>query len=357
MNIACVAYLGSRGGAQRQIILLANHLAREGHDVSLINLAGGCALYDVCPNVTLYNISLENQIKSLGQRFLALHSFLKKIKPDVSIHYWLQSAYFCALMPKKICGKIVYAERTDPGCVTYSKISRFLRFLSFNRVDAFVFQSKGARDFFGKDVRARSIVIPNAHSIPDGVLTELCMKREKKIVSVGRLHPQKNQAVLIKAFASIANEITEYDLEIYGDGELREELLDLTCELKVENRVHIYPSCKNIYEKMHSASLFVLSSDYEGMPNALMEAMALGVPCISTDCNPGGARELIENDVNGWIIPKGNTQSLAEKICFVLKECHNVDDIAKKAQNIRYKFSSRVVYKKWNDFIQSLLEK
>ena len=98
MNIACVAYLGSRGGAQRQIILLANHLAREGHDVSLINLAGGCALYDVCPNVTLYNISLENQIKSLGQRFLALHSFLKKIKPDVSIHYWLQSAYFCAFM-------------------------------------------------------------------------------------------------------------------------------------------------------------------------------------------------------------------------------------------------------------------
>lgn len=352
MKITCVAYLGSRGGAQRQIILLANNLAKAGHSVSLINLTGGNALYEISPEVSLYNFSSENNKNSFFQRYLILRSCLKIIKPDVSIHFWLQSAYFCSFMPKLLCGKIIYAERTDPGSASYSGVTKFLRYFSFKRVDAFAFQSKGARNFFGKHIQQRSFVIPNAHSIPEGILTEICSKREKTIITVGRLHPQKNQELLLKAFASLTNIIPDYKLEIYGDGELHDKLIALAKELDVENRVLIHPSCSNIFEKVHKASLFVLSSDYEGMPNALMEAMALGVPCISTDCRPGGARELIEDGVNGWIVPRNDVDALAKKIRFVLKDSCNIESVAKKAAEIRLRNSEQVIYRMWNKNIK-----
>lgn len=356
MKIACVAYLHGRGGAERQIVMLANALAEFGHDVYLLSLAACNPVYTLSSEVHLIDLSKkENKFEKTITRYFSLRKELSGIRPDVSIHFWMQSAYLCALMPKSICGRVIYAERGDPGDREYAFILGIIRWLSFMRMDGFVFQSKGARDYFGTRVKKRSIVIPNAHSIPDGFLTEPCVEREKKIISVGRLHPQKNQALLINAFATIASDIPEYNLEIYGDGPLKDSLCKLIESLGMCNRVTIHPSCSDIFEKMHKASLFVLSSDFEGMPNALMEAMALGVPCISTDCKPGGARELIEDGVNGWIVPRNDVDSLARKITEVLCGTHFLKSVVSKSLNIRNIYSKKNIYGKWNAFIRKIV--
>lgn len=358
MKIACIAYLHGFGGAERQIVMLANNLAALGHDVSLISLVANKSTYEISSKINFIDLSgCEKKYCKILNRYFILRKVMNCIKPDVSINFWLQSAYLCALMPKSVCGKIIYAERGDPGDKEYANFLSIIRWLSFKRIDGFVFQTKGARDFFGEKIRNRSIVIPNAHSVPEGLFTEICNQKEKKIISAGRLHPQKNQSLLIKAFASIAREIPDYNLEIYGEGTLYCELVELIKKLNMESRVFIYPPCKNLFEKLHKASLFVLSSDFEGMPNALMEAMVLGTPCISTDCKPGGARELIDDGVNGWIVPRNDVVTLAERIRYVLKECADSQNIAQKATKIRISHSVKEIYDMWNNVVCSIANK
>ena len=355
MKIVCVGYLHGAGGAERQIIMLANALAKRKHEVHLIVLVENNSKYSIEQSVIVHDLTAVEKRNGnrIVERFRALKSELAKIQPDVSIHYWLQSAYMCAMMKKSITGHVIYSERGDPGDAEYKGVLGIVRFLAFRRVDGFVFQSEGARDYFKGRVVKKSVVIRNSVEIPEGRFLEPCQNREKKIVNVGRLHPQKNQQLLINSFAKIANQFPEYILEIYGDGELKESLQEQIDQLGLHDRIYLKGITQNILEKVYTASLFVLTSDYEGMPNALMEAMAVGVPCISTDCRPGGARELIENGKNGWIVPVNNVDALSDKIRNVLNTLSESGNIAKKAIEIRHTYSSYIVFNRWDRFLNT----
>lgn len=355
MKIVCVGYLHGAGGAERQIIMLANALAKRKHEVHLIVLVENNSKYSIEQSVIVHDLTAVEKRNGnrIVERFRALKSELAKIQPDVSIHYWLQSAYMCAMMKKSITGHVIYSERGDPGDAEYKGVLGIVRFLAFRRVDGFVFQSEGARDYFKGRVVKKSVVIRNSVELPEGRFLEPCQNREKKIVNVGRLHPQKNQQLLINSFAKIANQFPEYILEIYGDGELKESLQEQIDQLGLHDRIYLKGITQNILEKVYTASLFVLTSDYEGMPNALMEAMAVGVPCISTDCKPGGARELIENGKNGWIVPVNNVDALSDKIRNVLNTLSESGNIAKKAIEIRHTYSSYIVFNRWNRFLNT----
>ena len=140
------------------------------------------------------------------------------------------------------------------------------------------------------------------------------LNEKKEIVSVGRLEPQKNQKLLIESFSMLAEELSDYNLVIYGEGSLRKELEAFVESKGLTNRVFLPGAKSGIQNYIKDASLFVLSSDYEGIPNALIEAMAIGLPCVSTDCSPGGAKELIVNEKDGFITPCGDAQKLADAI-------------------------------------------
>ena len=356
MKIACIGYLHGTGGAERQIIMLANALVERGHEVHLIVLAANNEKYDICDDVIRHDLTFsENrQGNKIINRYLALKEALKTITPDVSIHYWFQSVYFCALMSKSITGKIIYSERGDPGDDEYSGLVGIVRKCAFTRVDGFVFQSEGAKDYFGKRIQSRSIVIHNSVDIHESRYFEPCKDRGKKIVNVGRLHPQKNQKLLVEAFARIADQIPEYTLEIYGDGDLEETLRKQISDLELENRVFLRGTTKEILEQVYTASLFVLSSDYEGLPNALMEALAIGVPCISTDCKPGGARTLIQDGINGWITPVGDAGALSQRILEVIgKGICNIS-LKEEAAKFRELHSSKKVFDMWEGYIRML---
>ena len=123
----------------------------------------------------------------------------------------------------------------------------------------------------------------------------------------------------LDAFALIADKYPNLTLEFYGDGLFNKEIQSKINAMGLTERVHLHASRKEIFNCIRTARLFVLTSDYEGMPNALMEAMALGLPCISTDCRPGGARTLIKSGKTGIIVPLRNVNALADKMMYCLK--------------------------------------
>lgn len=356
MRIATVAYLHGAGGAERQIIMLSNEMAIRGHDVHMIVLNEFNSHYPISENVKIYNLT-EQEKGKLGiiKRFIAFKKTIKDIKPDVTINYNLQGAYFSLLVGKKVCGKILYSERGDPYDSEYSGVLGKIRDWTCKRMDALVFQSEGARDFFKIGKKQKAIVIHNSVTVPQDKYP-IAEKRDNRIVTVGRLHPQKNPHLLLDAFAKIANRYPQIRLDFYGDGELHDELQAKIDAMDMANRISLHPSRKDIFDSIRTARIFVLPSDYEGMPNALMEAMALGLPCISADCRPGGARTLIEDGKNGFIVPVRDVNTLADKMSYLLDNPNVAEQVAKDARHLGETHTNHVIFDKWNNFLNNLFK-
>lgn len=354
MIILTVGYLHGAGGAERQIILLSNQMAQRGHDVTLCVLSEYKLKYKIDDNVNVIDLTdVEKGRWSILRRFVAFRNLVLKLCPDVIINYNLQSAYFCLAIPKKHRGKVVYSERGDPYDDEYSGTLGKLRDFTVPRMDGLVFQSEGARDFFSEKVKKKSVVIHNSVNIQQDKYP-IPAEREKRIVSVGRLHPQKNHKLLIDGFAKISNYFPDYVLEIYGDGDLHDNLKRQVDDLGLKERVIFYSSRKDVHDCIYKASLFVLTSDYEGMPNALMEAMALGLPCVATDCRPGGARTLINNGVNGLIVPVRDSTFLADKMLYMLSHRNEAERMAIEGRKIQATHSDKEIFEKWDKFISQL---
>jgi len=356
MKIATIGYLHGSGGAERQIILLSNELSQRGHEVHLVVLNENKAPYQISSSVIVHDLTTEEGIGKfrLVRRFLALRKTLKLVKPDITINYNLQGAYFSLLIGRNFCGKILYSERGDPYDSEYSGILGMIRDFTCKHIDAFVFQSEGARNFFHLSSKQRAIVIHNSVTVPQEKYP-IPDSRDNRIVTVGRLHPQKNPWLLIDAFALIANKHPEIKLEFYGDGQLKNEIQTKINSLGLSDRIHLNASRKDIFDCIRTARLFVLSSDFEGMPNALMEAMSLGLPCISTDCHPGGARTLIDDGINGYIVPVRDPQAMAKKIDYILNHPIESERIAIKARHLGKTHTNEIIFNKWETFLKSLL--
>ena len=187
------------------------------------------------------------------------------------------------------------------------------------------------------------------------ITAEYSGPRNKQIVSSGRLTEQKNHALLIKAFAGITAKYPAYKLVIYGDGPLRKDLELLASNLGIADKVSFPGYTTEIRKKIERSSLFVLSSDFEGMPNALMEAMALGVPCISTDCKGGGARFLIKNGTNGLLTPIGDVEALQTAMEKILSDQFFADNLSHNAHKLCETHSPEKIYAEWENLIKKVV--
>ena len=350
MKMVFLAYLHGYGGAERQIILLANAMSEKGHDVTLISICDGNMCYALGRGVKYRHLpDRRKNVLRIITRYIDIKKQLEELRPDVTVSFWFQSAYLTAAMPKSITGKVVYSERGDPGDREYGGLMGLIRKLALPRIDAFAFQSKAAQGYFNKSVRRRSAVIPNPVFVGTEDFTKVC-RRRKAIVTVGRLHPQKNQRLLINAFALIADRFPEYTLEIYGSGELENALKRQISSLGLTDRAFLMGTSDRVHELMRGAELFVLSSDYEGLPNTLMEAMAMRLPCVSTDCRPGGARELIDDGRDGIIVPVNDCQKLAAAVAELLDDGRRREEFGVIAAAKMKRFAPSRIYNKWNAF-------
>ena len=170
---------------------------------------------------------------------------------------------------------------------------------------------------------------------------------KKKIVAVGRLVPQKNHQLLIKAFSIFQKLHKEYHLYIYGSGDLLDELKILTIQKDVKNFVHFEGFCQDVHEKIKDAEQFILSSDYEGMPNALMEAMMMGLPCISTNYN--GVRDIIFDGINGLLVPLGDVSSLGRAMCRLSDDEKLQKKLRRGARLKSEEWKTERIVKKWEE--------
>ena len=356
MRIVCVGYVSGEGGAQRQMLMLANELANRNNEVHLLLIAGNDIRYTLSDKVIVHDLTEADKksIHPIIGRYKAIKRMYKEIVPEVTIHYNFQSVYVSAMMKKSITGKIIYSERGDPGDAEYTGLLGMVRRLVLPRVDGFVFQTKVARDYFGEAIKRKSTVIHNSVAINCSYDLTHDIERERRIVGVGRLHEQKNFPLLINAFAHIAKQFPDYKLEIYGEGPLRNELQKLIDANELHDRAVLMGARKDIHDCIYNASLFVLSSDYEGMPNALIEAMTLGLPCISTDWRPGAVHELIEEGKNGIVVPTGNVELLVDRICYILKDMNMADKIGREAKRFGETHTHQKIFDMWNKFICGL---
>lgn len=338
------------GGAERVVCNLANYLVANGQEVDIMTM-GDDSNYGLDERVhritLLFKHERRNAVLNSIKRFIRLLSYLKN-KRDAFIVMLPATTILLLRLSRLVKGKIIASERSYP--TNYSvKEQRQLRKLA-KRADAWVFQTETTKSWYLPYLAGtQTVIIPNP--INDSFLRPVyCGKRRKEIVTAGRLTQVKNHALLIDAFARIANKHSDVTLKIYGDGSLLDALKELAESLGVGNRV-LFPGFGVWGEESIDSAMFVLSSNLEGMPNALMEAMAMGLPCISTDCDGGGARFLIEDGINGLLVPKNDDEAMALAMDKILADPDFANQLGTEAHKICERLAPETVFKEWENAI------
>ncbi|MBR5295184.1 MAG: glycosyltransferase, partial [Clostridia bacterium] len=305
------------GGAERVMATIANNLCEE-NEVQIVTMTDAESFYALDERVKIVglgqNVNRKNKLTLLVsmafggiKTFFALKKKIGEEKPDVVLSF-LQSANMMAILLKMFGSKfrLVVSERCDPAERSFG--NRFFEKHFYHKADVTVCQSKKVIEFFKEKDRAKMVVIPNpiaASAIPE----RFEGKRRHTVVGVGRLSGQKNFEMLISAFASLPERFSDYTLEIYGGGPLEEKLNALITEKGLTERAKLMGVKKNVMHYISDAALYVMSSNYEGFPNALAEAMATGIPVISTDFSTGVAGDIVKEE-NGVVIPVGDEKAL-----------------------------------------------
>ena len=340
------------GGAERVMCNLATKLSEKGNECILATSFEGEDEYTLGANVkrvTFFKEKLRcNVIKRNLSLIKALRKQLKAEKPDVLISFMAEPNYRAIFSSIGLKHKKIISIRNDPNREYPKALNRFLAKNMFKCADGVVFQTEDAKNWFPKAIQKKSKIIFN--QVDSAFYNAVYEGEHRDVVTTGRLVPQKNHKMLIRAFASVSNKISD-NLIIYGEGALRPELEALISELGMENRIFLPGIAANVAETIKTAKLFVLSSDFEGMPNSLMEAMALGLPCISTDCPCGGPKMLFGEESQSSLVPIGNAEELATKMLSFLTDDEERKTIASNLKKSAVQFSPDRIIGEWEAYI------
>ena len=248
--------------------------------------------------------------------------------------------------------KVFYAEKNAPELEFPEKGSEEYRYILklLNKIDGVIVQTKNAKDFF--DDKIRNIYVIN-NPIKEGLPASYNGERKKTVVNFCRINPQKNLDLLIDAFVKFHKQYPDYTLEIYGnivyDSEIqyRDNLLSKVQALDMENHIFILPPSAEVHKKIRDCAMFVSSSDYEGLSNSMIEAMAIGLPCVCTDCLGGGTREVMVDKENGLIVPMKDADAMCDAMKLFIDNPELSEKCGKNASKLREKLSVENIAKNW----------
>ncbi|MBU5594396.1 glycosyltransferase family 4 protein [Amphibacillus sp. MSJ-3] len=358
MNITIFIGGLSGGGAERVVCNLGNFLSKR-HKVTILTMSNDKPVSELHKSINRVPLIRSSEKYSYITRniirLIKFQQYIRKSDTDVYLVMLPATINLMLLHRKLIKVPIIVSERADPETrYETSKVRKWIMKKLYSKADGFVFQTQDSKEYYFKNLGKSGIVIPNAIN-KEFIGYYHIGERKKNIVSVGRLTEQKNFSMLIRAFNKIVKKHPDYNLIIYGEGPMRNELQKLIEELDLSEKVFLLGYVEDLKSNIVDASLFVLSSNYEGMPNALMEAMALGIPCISTDCPVGGPRFLINNGENGILIPTNNIDKLEQSIDTILSNQKLANEIGKKGTNIANELNFEKIYSRWELYIESTL--
>ena len=354
-----------QGGAERVVANLANQFAKEGYEVLVATEWYGENEFALDKRVRRVHVGLrkgdEKRTRPIQilRRIRYLRDFLKEEKPDILIPFARKALYRGLTAAYFIKIPVLISVRTDPAG-HYEELSDKIQIpLLFPRADGCVFQTEGARAFFAPRLQENSRIILNPiHEKYIGVPSPV--QRTRTVVQSGRLVDFKNQPMLLRAFARVHARHPDYDLKIYGgdsfDGtrEILENLLD---ELGARDYIRLMGASDSLEKDLADAALFAFTSDWEGLPNALMEAMALGLPIVATDCPCGGPRTIMTDGVNGLLIPVGDEQALVDGINRLIEDPALAERLGAEARKIADRANGHAVFEQWRDYIEELCGK
>lgn len=339
------------GGAERVVSEISGAMAEQNDEISILTIASSKIGYNISPRVKV--IDCSRRTSAIGINFIKrvskIRNLIKANKPDMVISFTVAVNIYSILSCIGLKTKLILAERNDPRFDPENKVTRMLRSVLYPLANNYVFQTNGEKEFFSKKIQKRSTVIPNPvnPNLPEPHKGE----REKKFVTAVRLTPQKNIVMAIDAFEKVVKKHPEYIFEIYGEGPLKEELQNYIELKSLSKSVFLKGRSNDIYNDINSACGFVLSSNYEGISNSMIEAMALGIPTISTDYPSGGARELIKSGENGYLVPVGDSVQMSECMCAIIENKESAKLLGKNAIKIRQKLNVEYIFKKWIQYI------
>ena len=357
-------YIGSlnKGGAERVFVNLADFFRSEGYRVTMVTqyrypaneeyaLPEGVGR--VISDLTDAELG-RNRAVNFCRRLRKLRGIWRAEQPDLVLSC-IGKNNFMAVVTTMFTGvKPVVSVVGEAGEEYPGRVMRLLANLLFPHAAGIVLQTERSRSFFNRQIQRRAVILPNSLN-PAFIRPRYEGEREKRIVTVGRMDTNKNHEMMLRAFAALGDQYPEYTLTIYGDGELRPYLNSLAGELGIAERVFLPGVIPDVAERIERAALFLLTSYSEGVSNALIEALALGLPVIATDVPSGGTEELVSDGVNGRIIPAGDQKALEKAMDQLLGDPAYAECLGRKAAEIQSRLAPERVNRLWKAYFDKIM--
>lgn len=357
-------YIGSlhKGGAERVFVNLAEYFEREGYRVTMVTQYRKEDEYTLPEGIARVISEIDeneitgNRLINFYRRVKKLHLIWKETQPNLVLSCIGKNNFMTIVTTMGTRTRPVVSVVGEAREEYPNRLMRFLANLLFPYASGVILQTERSRDFFSKRVGERAVILPNSLN-PDFIKPRYEGERRPQIVSVGRMDANKNHEMMIRAFAALADKYPEYVLTIYGDGELHSYLRELADKLGVGERIKMPGVIPNVAERIEKASLFLLTSYSEGVSNALIEALATGLPVIATDVPSGGTVELMQDGVNGLIIPAGDLKALETAMDRLLGDPVYAAGLGREAAKIQERLAPERVNRLWQEYFDSIIRK
>lgn len=363
MQIAFFIYSLSGGGAERVTIHMAEYWAKKNHNVTIFTMASTeDNRYQIPNSVTLVSLEIDGSSRGLLtavwsniRRLHILRKAIQKQNPDIIISMMSTANVMTGIACLGLKTKSIGSERSYPGYDHSGRQWEFLKRYTYRFLNTLVTQTADGKRWILEHTNAQRVVtIPNPIVLPlpvnHPVIAPPSKKNRKYIIGTGRLVELKQFHHLIKVFAKISTDFESWDLAIVGEGEIMADLQNLTSQLGVQDRVTLPGRVGNISDWYLAADLFVMTSETEGFPNALIEAMAHGVAPISYDCLTG-PRDIIEQGVNGLLVNANDQIDLENQIRELLTNDQKRKDMATAGKKIKETLAINSIMARWDEVI------
>ncbi|MBD2773231.1 glycosyltransferase family 4 protein [Iningainema tapete] len=361
MRLTLVIPSMTSGGAERSMSIMANYWAAKGRKITLLTLDDGSEspFYNLEPSIKHIPLGIAANsaniliaIQNNWQRIQVLRSAIIKSQPDTVISSLPSTNVLTLLATRGLNIPVVVNEQNYP-LLDNTGIWRKICQLIYPQANRVVFITERALNCFPPKIKSISTVIPNPAVIVSNENSSVKLLDKPSLISIGRLTSQKGFDILLKAFAKLEKAHPQWTLTILGEGELRPDLEALRNQLGLLERVNFIGRVKNPYDFLKQADIFVMSSRYEGFPLALCEAMACGLPVISTDC-PSGPAEIICEGMNGILVPNEDVSALAVAMDRLISDPAERANLAARAPEVIERFSLEKIMGMWEKLIKEV---
>lgn len=359
MKIACCMTTVGYSGAPKMMAWVSNQLFEAGHDVDLVTFFRNDDIQLVNSGINRIDFAVERKssnilgkvVENVKPAFL-LRSYVQRTKPEAVLLFSNLSSFVYLLLFRPKGVKVYISERGDPK--TGGRLGVLLR-KSYKKTNGIICQTQGALDALPSELHSKCVVIPNPAT----------QKKEEKVLLENRRNfiafparfdnIQKRHDIMVEAFAKIHAKYPTLRLAFFGDGSDMEMIKALVEKKKLSRFVDFHGRVTPIQNYIRDARMMILTSDFEGIPNSIIDAMALGVPVIATDCTPGGARMLIKNKENGILVNRGDITAVAESISYIMDNPKHADQMATNAQDILVEYAPEKISSLWCEFFNNIL--